>query len=342
MNRQNDRVVRPRHASTVLATGAAIAALVLQGCTSAPPTAASQPPTAASQPPTTSPQPPTTSPQPQPADSPTAPDASTSEDRDTTASPTDARQAPRGDRDRPGPSTTGADSDLAPSDGRIIVDEDGAVVEGIRTTGPIDIKADDVTVRNVHIEYEGDAYAIRTYDGFSGTSVEDVTIELLPTDDGRVPNAGIQGGENITVRRTEITGAGDGIKASPGSVYEDNWIHLARPPGSDKHLDAIQGGVSDLVIRRNFLDVPNHAGGNAAYINTTFDDDPPRNIVISDNWLNGGNYTLYVGRTKEGDFMENVRITGNVFGPDVNYGYILNDDDPNIVTEDNVMPPLNP
>lgn len=314
----------------VLAAGAALLALALHGCNSTAPATTAQPAEVAD--------PPAESSEPEPVDT----SSSAVDDPGTTGEPSasSASGAPTSMDDawRPGPSTTGADDDLARAEGRMIVREDGAVVEGIRTGGPIDIKANDVTIRNVHVTYSGNAFAIRTYDGFSGTTIEDVTVELLPGEEGRVPNAGIQGGEDITVRRTEISGTGDGIKASPGSVYEDNWIHLSRAPGSDKHLDAIQGGVSDLVIRGNVLDVPNHAGGNAAYINTTFAEEPPRNIVIADNWLNGGNYTLYVGRTKEGDFMEDVRVTGNVFGTDVNYGYILDDDDPNIVIEDNVMP----
>ena len=135
--------------------------------------------------------------------------------------------------------------------------------------------------------------------------------------------AAVMGGTGITVRNTEISGHGDGIKTTPDSTYENNWIHLTLAEGSDKHLDGIQGGSSNVTIRGNVLWVPASDGGNAAYINTTFDETPPENITITDNWIAGGTFAVYVEPTKNGDCMQDVTVANNRFAPTHKWGRIL-------------------
>jgi len=215
---------------------------------------------------------------------------------------------------------TGPRVDLTRFDGRLLVKEDNAVVEGLHVVGYIDIKANNVTVRDCYVEYSGDAYALRTYDGFGGTTVEHTKITMAQS---AKANGGVMGGRDTTVRYCDISGHGDGIKAVPNGTYEYNWIHMSKPTSSDKHLDAIQGGHNNTLIRGNLLWVPYSDGGNAAYINTTFADTPPNNVVITGNWIAGGTFAVYIEPTKQGDCMTNVELSNNKFAPTHRWGRYL-------------------
>lgn len=245
---------------------------------------------------------------------PTADPAPASDATEETAAATDTSSG------MPDATTTGVRDGvtLEPYEGRLIVQDDGAVIEGLQVDGHIDIKANDVTIRDVEVVYDGNGFGIRTYPEFSGTVIEHAEVRITGN-----ANAAVMGGEGITVRNTEISGHGDGIKTTPDSTYEDNWIHLTLAEGSDKHLDGIQGGSSNVTIRGNVLWVPASDGGNAAYINTTFDETPPENITITDNWIAGGTFAVYVEPTKNGDCMRDVTVANNRFAPTHKWGRIL-------------------
>jgi hypothetical protein len=201
---------------------------------------------------------------------------------------------------------------LKPSDS-ITIKEDGEVVEDLLVRGVINIKADDVVIRNVRLETSTDAYALRVFDDYEGTLIENVEI-AMPTDS--CSNAGIYGGGGLTLRLSVITGCGDGLKVSGGSLYEYNDIRLSNVDGEGKHLDGMQNsGGSDVVIRGNYIDVPAEDGGNAAIFTHDYFS-PVEDVLIEDNYLNGGNYTLFV----EGPGTNGVRIVDNWFGRDNRYG----------------------
>ena len=56
----------------------------------------------------------------------------------------------------------------AVTDGSVTIVEDGAVLDGDQVNGYVHIKANNVRIRNVTIRYDGN-YALRVFDGFSGT-----------------------------------------------------------------------------------------------------------------------------------------------------------------------------
>ena len=112
-----------------------------------------------------------------------------------------------------------------------------------------------------------------------------------------------------------------------------NDIDNFGPEGA--HADGNQTRTgSNILLRANFFDMPipesdNGPGGpyasNATSINSTELGDID-NFVMEDNWLNGGNYTVYFGgstETSDDDFvLSNSALTGNRFGRDYRYGVL--------------------
>jgi hypothetical protein len=205
------------------------------------------------------------------------------------------------------------ESVLEPSE-TLDVTTDGAVIENLDVTGIVRIKADDVTLRNVRVSTSTPSYAIRTFSGYTGTTLENVEVALSREE---CSNAGIAGGSGTTVRLTRISGCGDGVKVASDSTYERNHIAMAKPSGAEKHLDGMQNsGASNVIIRENYIDVPASVGGNSAIFTHDYFN-PIENVLIEGNYLNGGNYTVFV----EGEERTTgVEVSDNRFGRDFRYG----------------------
>jgi hypothetical protein len=226
---------------------------------------------------------------------------------------------------RPSAATTGVSPGvrLKPS-GSVVVSTPGAVVENLDVSGTITVKADNVTIRNVRVRTNSNAYAISIQKGFRRTTVSNA--EIVMGVGGTCANAGVGGGAGHTVvRRSHIRGCGDGIKAHDHGLYEDNYIRTTRLPNSTKHVDGIQGsGTTAYTIRRNDIHNPPSQGGNAAVFIQAYNGLGERrvsDVVVDGNWLNGGNMTVFVedGKTGSG-WVQNIRITNNRFGTDYRYG----------------------
>jgi polygalacturonase len=88
------------------------------------------------------------------------------------------------------------------------------------------------------------------------------------------------------------------------------------------HADGVQiSAGANIVIRGNFFDMPVKVDGtnsNAA-IFAKEDFGQIDNVLIERNWMNGGNYTLFI-TTKDGDPCTNVVVRDNLFGRDYRYG----------------------
>lgn len=230
--------------------------------------------------------------------------------------------------ERPGPENTGvpAGVSLTPS-GPVTVTEDGAVIEGLDVDGCIRIDADDVVVRNTRIRCsrqpgEDRTHAIRVRG--RNTLIEHVEI------DGRGDpwTMGIVG-SLVTVRHTEIHGVGDGIKAATRSRYESNYIH-SLVAGEGQHNDGIQMSQGrDAVIRGNRIV---HRPQQTSAILIKADNGAISDVTIEGNWLEGGNYTLYVigkGPSPRGDGSRtdyattDVLVRGNHFSRSYKHGILL-------------------
>ncbi len=221
---------------------------------------------------------------------------------------------------KPGPANTGPydESSLTPMTGMTIT-TNGYVLENVKVTGTIVIRANNVILRNFRIDANGNSYGIECIQNFSGALFED----------GEVLDASSCGvyGKGFTARRLEVhEGGGDAFKAHGDALIEDCWIHhLGMGPGA--HADGDQSLVGmNITIRHNNIDmpvdIPGHESNSALSISAFYG--PAGNILIEKNWLNGGNYTLFLTNDAYGP-MTNVRLIDNRFGRGYRYGILYSD-----------------
>lgn len=217
----------------------------------------------------------------------------------------------------PDASTTGvpAGSALRPS-GSVTVTDDGAVLENLHITGTVRVNASDVTIRNSLIDNTG-RYPIQIGAGARNLLVEDSTI-----DGNGQASVAILAGE-YTLRRVDVFAVQDGPRIGGDNVViEDSWIHhLHRVPGG--HHDAIQVHPrgTNIVIRHNRIEAYNPDTGdpmNAAIQIGSLSAGPMIGLVVEDNYMNGGNYT--VNSVKSSNHPS--RYRRNHFGRDFRYGVL--------------------
>jgi len=227
---------------------------------------------------------------------------------------------------KPGPTNTGPtnSSELAPS-GSITITQDGAVVENVAVNGIVRIQANNVTIRNFRINGGGASYGIQATYGYSGGIIEDGEVY-------NVNSAGIYGG-GFTARRLNVhESGGDAVKPTSNVVFETSWLHnLGTNDGA--HADGFQSvGGSNYTFRGNNCDMPvtdpPPYKSNACFIIQT-NNSPIDNVLIENNWLNGGNFTVYVTDKGNGHGAPtNARILNNRFGRDYRYGLLRTDGNP--------------
>ncbi|MEM9800190.1 MAG: LamG domain-containing protein [Planctomycetota bacterium] len=232
---------------------------------------------------------------------------------------------------KPGPGNTGPTNPgiLQPISG-FDVFEDGAVIENVAISGPIRIYADNVTIRNFRLDGNGSAFGIYSRDGGVNLVIEDG--EIVDCDAAAIA------GRHWTARRINMHELGsDGVKCDGNNVLEGCWIHrLGVNPGA--HADGNQtrggGNCEDIVIRGNNFDMPIPDGPNGPgppyasnatlFISTAVGE--INNLIIDGNWLNGGNFTVYLRDKGRGyGYPQNVVMTNNRFGRDYRHGVLVND-----------------
>lgn len=203
---------------------------------------------------------------------------------------------------------------LTPSAG-LVVTTDGAVVERLDITGTIDVRADDVVIRDTRVRAT-DPYLVRVHRGATGTRIENVELDGL----GSTATVGIAGSD-VQVRRADISGVVDGVKAGSRSRYEECWIHDLST-GDGAHADGIQvEGGRDILIRGNLIDA---SGANSALI-VKADTGLIADVTVGQNVFRGGNYTLYVlgegPRTSARHPASDVAVRANRFQGGYRYGH---------------------
>jgi len=195
------------------------------------------------------------------------------------------------------------------------VTEDGAVLSYLDVTGRIRIKARDVTLRCSRIDPSGSLYGIHCDSrdgGCPGLLVENV--EVTGCDSACVLPAGTADGP-VTLRRVHLHNtAKDLLKATSYLILEQSYLHGFNPaPGA--HNDAIQtSGGSHIIIRGNRIEGPPQAQTSAYLVKPDFG--PIRNIVIADNWLAGGNYTVYLRDSSSQPAPADVAVLNNTWAID--------------------------
>ena len=207
---------------------------------------------------------------------------------------------------------------LTVHEGNLTVRNDGQVIENLEIRGTLRIEANNVVVRNVWV-YTSSFWTV--YVGSGSATFEDVEIGHP----NHVGQRGIGGG-NIVARNLDIHHVEDGIKIGTNVVYDRVRVHDLDSSSGSPHIDAVQadGGQSNAVIKNSSLDSRGRRGlGNAAVIIKS-DLGPLNNITFENNYLNGGNYMVFVRKGGHG-MPSNVSFKGNRIGSNFKFGVASTD-----------------
>jgi len=199
---------------------------------------------------------------------------------------------------------------LTPYNGNLVINTPGAVIEGLDIHGLVTINASNVTLINCKIT--STAFAIvRIGSGTSGVTVENCEINGVGTNnDGDIGIYNL--GHGATFLNNNIYNVENGIVPASGDLIQDNYIHDLHASGAP-HYDGIQidGGQSNVTIRHNTV-INDNGQTSAVMIDNYFG--PISNIVVDDNVLAGGGYTIYVDGQFNKNSITGVAITNNHMG----------------------------
>lgn len=219
----------------------------------------------------------------------------------------------------PTSATTGVPAGIAlePRDGPITITEPGTVIDGWDIDGNVVVAADDVTIRNTRVTSD-DRYPITVGDGEDGAPVTGFVIE-----DSRIVGVGAcsaaLGVRNFVARRVHITGCEDGVKAAGDVVIEDSLI-AGLNPAPEAHNDGLQiSEGTSIVVHHNSIFGPFQGATSAILVIPSIGDID--DVELTDNFLSGGSYSLYVYDDDE-HTIAGVEVSGNIlelgsqqFGP---------------------------
>jgi hypothetical protein len=141
----------------------------------------------------------------------------------------------------------------------------------------------------------------------------DTIIEDSELDGESVVTAGALVNDTGTARRLNIHDVEDGMGVGSDTSIQGNFIHdLTSSNNPDPHFDGIvTTSTTGVVLHHNTVLVPEQTGA----INIGNNDGPVSNVLIFQNLLAGGTYTIYVDDQFGAGTITNVDIAGNLFGP---------------------------
>jgi Domain of unknown function (DUF4082) len=195
--------------------------------------------------------------------------------------------------------------------GPFIITTPGTVVDGYDVPGTLEIQTTGVIIRNSRISGTGD-YGVFVRSG--SLTIQDSTIKGFDNS---------MTGDNYTATRVEVTAANeDGFKIGDNVTIQDSWCHdLIVTPGAHSDCGQVQSGVRNVVIRGNWLDPTNPKANSALFLAPDLGPSSPGPLLVENNTLGGGNYTLFCVDGNNGQyFISNITIRNNRFLDDYRYG----------------------
>jgi len=194
--------------------------------------------------------------------------------------------------------------------GDLVLDKAGQSVSGLDIQGVVWVNAPNVTLKDCSVSVSH-YVVIAIKNRVTGTRIENCDISGVGfKNDG---SHGIRG--TGTFLRNNISNVENGITVDDGgdeTLIQDNYIHSLLASGSP-HYDGIQidGNISNVTIRHNTI-INDHDQTSAIMIDNYFG--PISNIVVENNLLLGGGYTIYVDGQFNDHPIAGVSITGNAMG----------------------------
>ncbi len=207
--------------------------------------------------------------------------------------------------DWPNEKNTGATGVLKPYEGNMVISTDGAVVENLDIKGMISIRGRGVILRNCRI-VSPNFYIV-------DCRAPDIIVEHCTIDGVGFGNEGsiaINGSGSFLYNN--IFNVENAFGVGSNTIIKHNYIHDLKASGSP-HYDGIQmdGGQSNVWIEHNTI-INDHDQTSAIMIDNwagAID-----NVVVTDNLLVGGGYTIYVDGQFNNYPITNVSITNNHMG----------------------------
>ncbi|WTX00783.1 right-handed parallel beta-helix repeat-containing protein (plasmid) [Streptomycetaceae bacterium NBC_01309] len=187
-----------------------------------------------------------------------------------------------------------------------MIDKPGTVIDGKDIPCSVRVTADGVRITRSKVTATGQ-WGVYLVDRHTDLLVQDV--EIVGTADCEY-GVGFQSVKSV---RIDVSGCSDGVKMERGASLVDSWIHdLSRGPGD--HNDGVQiTGGSDITIRHNRIENPRNQT-SAILVGGEFGS--PSNILVENNFLDGGNYTVYLDPKGSNRVIRNNVFTRNyVYGP---------------------------
>jgi hypothetical protein len=183
------------------------------------------------------------------------------------------------------------------------------VYEGKDVRGCIFVSAPNVTIRNSRISCPDTDTPGGAHSRVNSNSTNLTIVDSEITCQGGYGVA--VGPANYNLLRVEITNCENGGHINSNVTVRDSWIH-GLSGGADGHFDGFQFGQGggNVVIERNVIENPNNQ--TAAIIMWDEGNPQNQNVLIQNNLLIGGGYTLYCGNFGTA---VNVKVLGNRFAP---------------------------
>ena len=182
---------------------------------------------------------------------------------------------------------------LTPYNENLVVNTPGAVISGLDIHGIVQINAPNVTLMNSKVTGVS-FYIVGISPSATGATVKNCTID--GTGSGNEGSTAINGAG--TFLNNNIYNVENGFGVSSNTTIENNYVHDLLATGSP-HYDGVQidGGVSNVTIKHNTI-INSDIQTSAVMIDNWAG--PVSNIIVENNRLIGGGYTVYSdGRSKD-------------------------------------------
>lgn len=210
----------------------------------------------------------------------------------------------------PNAANTGASGSLVVVNGNVSLSTPGMTYQDKDVRGCITVTAANVTIKNVKVTcggIEAGGNYTRIQNNSTGLTLTDVEVDC-----GDNYGSGI-GSSNFTAIRINAHHCENGFNVdAPGNVtVRDSYVHdLWTGVNDSGHADGMQwgDGASNITIEHNTI--YNDNGQTSAIIMWDETGNQNNNVLVRNNILAGGGYTLYCGRFGTS---ANVVITNNRF-----------------------------
>ncbi|HEY1248474.1 MAG TPA: DUF4082 domain-containing protein, partial [Nitrososphaera sp.] len=190
----------------------------------------------------------------------------------------------------------------------------GAVIDGLDIHGCVFVMAKNVTIKRSKITC-GAQPMVKNFEPDGHGGLNDIGAGLVIEDvefdgDGVFDSAGVAFNE-YTIRRANFHSIGAAVKLGNNVTIEDSYVHdIASTQDSHNSGFPSDGGVN-IKLKHNTVLMNTTNGFPIALYNGQYGDTVVKDVIVDNNLLAGGNYTLYCGVGTA--ITPNLTVTNNRF-----------------------------